>query len=65
MAALLGSLAGQGVYLGTASWRYQGWCGTLYDEDRYLWGSHFSKSKVQPRVRLREYAEVFRTTEID
>lgn len=64
MAALLGSLAGQGVYLGTASWRYQGWCGTLYDEDRYLWGSHFSKAKFN-RECLREYAEVFRTTEID
>jgi hypothetical protein len=29
------SLAAQGVYVGTSSWKYPGWCGTLYDPARY------------------------------
>ncbi len=29
------SLAAQGVYIGTSSWKYPGWCGTLYDPARY------------------------------
>ncbi len=40
------------VYLGTSSWRYPGWCGLLYDEDRYLWGTHFSTTQAsQPCSR--------------
>jgi hypothetical protein len=29
------SLAAQGVYVGTASWKYPGRCGTIYDRSRY------------------------------
>jgi hypothetical protein len=29
------ALAAQGVYIGTSSWKYTGWCGTLYDRARY------------------------------
>ncbi len=52
------------VYLGTSSWRYPGWCGLLYDEDRYLWGTHFSKKRFSEHC-LEEYAEVFRTVCVD
>ena len=29
------SLAGQGVYIGTSSWKYPGWCGMIYDRARF------------------------------
>jgi hypothetical protein len=29
------SLAAQGVYIGTSSWKYPGWCGMLYNRGRY------------------------------
>lgn len=52
------------VYLGTSSWRYPGWCGMLYDEERYLWGTHFSKKRFSEHC-LEEYAEVFRSVCVD
>lgn len=52
------------VNLGTSSWRYPGWCGLLYDEDRYLWGTHFSKKRFSEHC-LEEYAEVFRSVCVD
>ncbi|MCB1066455.1 MAG: DUF72 domain-containing protein [Verrucomicrobiae bacterium] len=52
------------VYLGTSSWRYPGWCGLLYDEDRYLWGTHFSKKRFSEHC-LEEYASVFPTVCVD
>lgn len=30
-------LAKQGVYIGTSSWKYPGWRGMLYQEDRYIY----------------------------
>jgi uncharacterized protein YecE (DUF72 family) len=53
-----------GVHFGTSSWRYTGWCGILYDEDRYLWGTHFSKQRFSDHC-LEEYAEVFRSVCVD
>ena len=29
------SLAVQGVYISTSSWKYPGWCGMLFDRARY------------------------------
>ena len=31
------SLAERGVYIGTSSWKYAGWRGTLYDESRHVY----------------------------
>lgn len=56
--------ADHGLYLGTLSWRFEGWCGLLYDEDRYLWGTHFSKKRFSARC-LEEYAAVFPSVEVD
>lgn len=53
-----------GVCLGTSSWRYQGWCGLLYDEERYLWGTHFSKQRFSDHC-LEEYAKTFRSVCVD
>ena len=56
MAAILGRLADEhGLFLGTTSWKFPGWCGVLYDEDDYLWGTHFSKARFK-RDCLTRYA---------
>ena len=52
------------ICLGTSSWRYAGWCGILYDEDRYLWGTHFSKRRLSDHC-LEEYAATFRSVCVD
>ena len=65
IAPLLDHLASRhGLYIGTMSWKYPGWCGMLYDEDRYLWGNHFSKARFN-RGCLEEYAAVFKTVCVD
>jgi len=52
----LQSLAGQQVLIGTSSWKYPGWCGQLYDEQRYLTRAKFSEAKFE-RECLTEYAQ--------
>ena len=58
--ARLDSLARQGVYVGTSSWKYAGWQGSLYDRDRYVWRGRYAESRFE-RQCLSEYAEVFST----
>jgi uncharacterized protein YecE (DUF72 family) len=60
----LALLAGNGVYVGTSSWKYPGWLGTVYDEARYLWRGKFAKSRFE-RDCLAEYAETFKTVCVD
>lgn len=57
-------LAAQGVYIGTSSWKYPGWCGTLYDRQRYEWRGKFAEARFK-RECLAEYAEVFKTVCVD
>ncbi|MCF6311696.1 MAG: DUF72 domain-containing protein [Verrucomicrobiales bacterium] len=52
------------IYLGTSSWKYEGWCGMLYDEERYLWKGTFSKASFE-RSCLQEYAACFSTVCVD
>jgi uncharacterized protein YecE (DUF72 family) len=54
----LGALAGQGVYLGTSSWKYEGWLGQIFTEDRYITRGKFSKKKFEENC-IAEYGEVF------
>ncbi len=54
------SLAAQGVYIGTSSWKYPGWCGMLYDRARYEYRGKFAEARFK-RDCLAEYAEVFKT----
>jgi len=60
----LSSLAEKGVYVGTSSWKYVGWRGTLYDEARYVWRGRWSDARFE-RLCLAEYAEVFPTVSVD
>ena len=52
-------LAVQGVYIGTSSWKYPGWCGMLYDRARYEYRGKFAETRFK-RDWLAEYAEVFK-----
>jgi uncharacterized protein YecE (DUF72 family) len=58
------SLAVQGVFIGTSSWKYTGWCGQLYDRNRYAYRGKFAESRFKKEC-LAEYAEVFKTVCVD
>ena len=58
------SLAVQGVFIGTSSWKYPGWSGVLYDRARYEWRGKFAESRFK-RDCLAEYGEVFKTVCVD
>ena len=64
MQARAAALAGQGVYLGTSSWKYPGWLGQLYRPDRYEYRGKVARTRFD-RDCLREYAEVFKTVCVD
>src|SRR5450755_4748263 len=57
-------LASSGVYIGTSSWKYEGWRGMLYDESRYVYRGKFAVSRFEKNC-LAEYAEVFKTVCVD
>jgi uncharacterized protein YecE (DUF72 family) len=64
LAKHLALLAGRGVFVGTSSWKYAGWLGTVYEHDRYLYRGKFSKRRFEAEC-LAEYAETFRTVCVD
>ncbi len=64
LARTLACLASKGVYVGTSSWKYPGWCGTLYERARYEWRGKFAQTRFN-RECLREYSEVFQTVCVD
>jgi uncharacterized protein YecE (DUF72 family) len=64
LAARLAALAKQGVWLGTSSWKYPGWRGQIYDDDRYIWRGSFAQTRFD-RTCLNEYAETFKTVCVD
>ncbi len=64
LAPALRQLADQGIYFGTSSWKYPGWRGQVYTDDRYIFRGAFSASRFD-RLCLREYAEVFPTVCVD
>ena len=57
-------LAAKGVYVGTSSWKYDGWFGQLYTPTRYEYRGKVAKTRFE-RDCLREYAEVFKTVSVD
>lgn len=61
---LVGDLALQGVYVGTSSWKYEGWLGRLYTRDRYSYRGKVASSRFE-RDCLKEYAEVFKAVSVD
>jgi uncharacterized protein YecE (DUF72 family) len=58
LAARLASLAAENIYIGTSSWKYEGWCGQIYSRDRYSVRGRFSRKRFDAEC-LREYGEVF------
>src|SRR5882672_10383588 len=64
LAVKLRQLAAQGVFLGTSSWKYPGWLGKVYDEDRYVWRGRFSKTRFEQNC-LMEFAQIFPAVSVD
>jgi len=62
--SLAASLAAKGVFIGTSSWKYSGWCGMLYDRSRDAFGGNFTESRFEKQC-LSEYAEVFKSVCVD
>lgn len=60
LAARLARLAAEGIYIGTSSWKYEGWIGQIYRRSTYLNRGRFSR-KLFEQSCLREYSEVFPT----
>src|SRR5260221_826586 len=57
-------LAANGIFIGTSSWKYDGWFGQLYTPARYEYRGKVAKTRFQ-RDCLSEYAEVFKTVCVD
>lgn len=57
-AARLRKLAEESLYLGTSSWKYPGWLGSIYSAERYCGRRGFSQKEFDARC-LSEYAETF------
>lgn len=57
-------LARERLLIGTSSWKYPGWCGQIYDAQRYCHRGRFAKARFE-RDCLAEYAETFRTVCVD
>jgi uncharacterized protein YecE (DUF72 family) len=60
LAPKLRALAGEGIYFGTSSWKYEGWLGSIYSEDRYRTRGKLYKKKFDEDC-LAEYAATFPT----
>jgi uncharacterized protein YecE (DUF72 family) len=58
------ALAAKGVFVGTSSWKYDGWFGQLYTPARYEFRGKVAQKRFQ-RDCLTEYAEVFKTVCVD
>jgi uncharacterized protein YecE (DUF72 family) len=54
----LADLASRQVFIGTSSWKYEGWFGQIYTRDRYSSHGRFSQRRFQDEC-LAEYAETF------
>ncbi len=52
------------LFLGTSSWKYEGWIGQIYDEQRYLTRGRFSQKRFDTES-LGEYAETFPAVCVD
>src|SRR5271154_5326617 len=56
----LHQLVEKGIYFGTSSWKYEGWLGSIYSEQRYQTRGKLSKKKFEESC-LTEYAATFPT----
>jgi uncharacterized protein YecE (DUF72 family) len=51
-------LARNKIFIGTSSWRYEGWLKQIYTPERYYAGGRFSKKKFHAEC-IQEYGETF------
>ena len=58
LSAKLAALASQSIFIGTSSWKYEGWMGQIYSRNRYLVRGRFSQKRFQDEC-LKEYAATF------
>ena len=58
LAARLNALAGERIYIGGSSWKYEGWLGQVYSRERYLARGRFSRKRFEAEC-LCEYSETF------
>jgi uncharacterized protein YecE (DUF72 family) len=58
------ALARDNVFVGTSSWKYEGWLGLLYTPERYLTRGKISRARFE-KTCLAEYAEVFKSVCLD
>jgi len=64
LAGRLRRFATQGVFFGTSSWKYPGWFGAVYDQDRYVWRGRYSRKRFE-RDCLAEFAQTFPAVSVD
>jgi len=57
-------LAAEGVFIGTSSWKYEGWLSMLYSPERYEYRGKVAKTRFEKGC-LAEYAEVFKSVCVD
>lgn len=60
LADALAALARDRIFIGTSSWKYEGWLGQVYTRSNYLYHGRFAKKTFEAEC-LREYAEIFPT----
>ena len=64
LAARLRTLAENRIYIGTSSWKYEGWLGMLYDRSNYENRGRFSKTRFEQEC-LHEYSRFFPSVCVD
>jgi uncharacterized protein YecE (DUF72 family) len=58
LADRLTALTRENIWIGTSSWKYEGWLGQIYSRDRYLTRGRFSQKRFEAEC-LTEFAETF------
>jgi uncharacterized protein YecE (DUF72 family) len=53
-----------GLYVGTSSWKYEGWLDLFYSPARYAWRGKVARKRFEDQC-LSEYAEVFPAVGLD
>lgn len=62
--ARVAALAERQIYVGTSSWKYEGWLGQIYTPSRYEYRGRVASTRFEQNC-LSEYAETFRTVCVD
>ena len=60
----ISELQTRNIYIGTSSWKYEGWLGNLYSPERYQYRGKVATSRFEAGC-LEEYAEIFKTVCVD